>query len=228
MVCKDEKDLSTLFVEERDIENQQKILEGLNEFLKIYPLLMAYDRILLYQDDVQKEYNKNTVFNGLSSACVSSLSLFMSEQLLNMDMSNTQEVVTIAAASFIGFLLLQRDNRQSYYEDSLEDIDRITEEAVDTVDDFYEIFQWLNGALRSYFDIPNNHNKGLDEVQINDKIKHLFMNNTDYIVSKIMDHRFEEDFGYSAINEAFNDVFELEGGFAEYISLESKRKVRKR
>ncbi|MGM9877746.1 MAG: hypothetical protein ACI33S_03760, partial [Bacilli bacterium] len=189
------------------------ILDELNEFLKIYPLIMDSNENMLYQEKVAKKYTKNSIFNGTSSAFCSSFSLFLSEQLLDADISDFKEFSTIFIASLVGFVLLQKGNKKSYFENSL-NVDEFINNA-DAIDEkFYSISDNLVEAVADYV---NTSSYFIDEFLENDMVKDIFVNNADYINSKILDYTYAPNFGYDSVSEAFNEVFDIEGGFTEYI-----------
>ena len=214
MVENRKKELLTSFVKNtKNLESQRRILDELNEFLKIYPLIMDSNENMLYQEKVARKYVNKSIFNGTSSVFCSAFSLFLSEHFLDADISDFKEFSTIFIASLVGFVLLQKDNKKSYFENSL-NVDELISNA-DAVDEkFYGISDNLVVAVADYV---NTSCYFIDEFLENDMVKDIFVNNSDYINSKILDYTYVSNFVYDSVSEAFNKIFNIEGGFTEYI-----------
>ena len=92
MVGNRKKELLTSFVKNtKNLESQRRILDELNEFLKIYPLIMDSNENMLYQEKVARKYVNKSIFNGTSSVFCSAFSLFLSEHFLDADISDFKE-----------------------------------------------------------------------------------------------------------------------------------------
>lgn len=215
MVLDDKNVLLTEFVNGvKNLESQKRILNGLNEVLKIYPSIIKSNEEMLFQMRVARKYVKNSVFNGTSSLLCAYGALGFSDYFLDLDVSNFKCFASAFLISLLGFAILQKDNKKSYLENSL-DIEKVFESASEVDRKFNAISSELISATQDYVNTSCYY---IDEFLENDVIRDIFLSNNDYIESKKVDGTFESGFGYESVCDTFNELFGFTGGFSEYIS----------
>lgn len=197
------------------LQSQRRILECLNEFLDFYPDIVQSDEDFIYQDSVSRKYAINSILNGFKMGAWVGGSLLVSNDILNADLNNFQFLLAFLIPSFIGFSVLQKGNSKEYNANSL-DCDSVIKnmEFVDLK--LNNILDEMSVALEDFMNLCKISRKAFLE---NDVIEKIFVNNGVFIDNGKYVFDFNYDLDYDKICEAFNEVFNLQGGFNEFFSI---------